>query len=100
MIDQVMREMEISSHAKTLEEFRVQLVNAVEQLLQTNFARLVQVLYRLDVDEEKLKSELKKHQVINAADLIADLIIKRQLEKQEMRKRFRGDQGISEEDKW
>jgi hypothetical protein len=99
-IDQVMKEMEKNTKEKTIEEFRIQLIKAVEQLLQNDFPRLIQVLYRLDVDEEKLKNELRKHQAGHTAELIADMIIKRQLEKQEMRKRFGGSEHNSEEDKW
>jgi len=99
-IEQVMKEMDTNAKSKTIEEFRIQLVKAVEQLLHNDFPRLIQILYRLDVEEEKLKTELKKHQTGHTADLIADMIIKRQLEKQEMRKRFGGSEHISEEDKW
>ena len=92
--------MGISTKAKTIEEFRIQLVNAVEQLLQNDFSRLIQVLYRLDVDEEKLKAQLKNNKGSGAAELIADMIMARQLQKLEMRERHRGNNPVSGEEEW
>jgi len=101
IIDHVTRAMDINTSVNTTEEFRVQLVNVVEQLLQKDFPRLIHVLYRLDVDEAKLKAELKGNQSNQStAELIADMIIERQRQKQEMRKRFGGSEHIPDEEKW
>ena len=100
MIDQVTRAMEINTTANTTEEFKAQLVNVVEELLQKDFPRLIHVLYRLDVDEAKLKAELKNNQSNRTAELITDMIIERQMQKQEMRKRFGGNDPFSNEEKW
>ena len=100
MIDQVTRAMEINTNVNSMEQFRMLLVNVVEQLLQKNFPRLIHILYRLDVNEAKLKAELKGNQSNRTAELIADMIIERQMQKQEMRQRFGGNEHISDDEKW
>src|SRR5690349_25081726 len=87
LIEQVAREIEIKTEVNTLEQFRIQLVNAIEMLLQKDFPRLIQILYRLDVDEEKLKTQLKNNSGSDTAEVISDMIMTRQLQKLEMRDR-------------
>lgn len=53
----------------------------INRLIQANFEKLVQVLYRIDVGEEKLKYLLHHHRNENAGDIIAKLIIDRQIQK-------------------
>ena len=53
LIDQLWREIDLSKHVNAEEEFRTQLKNAIEELIRSDFPRLIQILYRLDVDEEK-----------------------------------------------
>ena len=77
-----------------------QLVRAVSDLINFDFPRLVQALYRIDVSEQKLRQVLKDNNEKDAAELIAGLIIQRQLEKQKSRKENRGSNEISDEEKW
>ena len=100
MVELIANEIGISKKITSEEEFLNALTNAVEELLQKDFPRLVQLLYRLDVDEEKLKKQLKDNQGSDAAGVIAEMIIKRQLEKQKTRKRFGPEGNTSEEEKW
>lgn len=53
----------------------------VNELIMTNFERLVQLLYRIDVSEEKLKKLLRQNPESNAGLIIASLIIERQKQK-------------------
>ena len=53
----------------------------INQLILTNFERLVQLLYRIDVSEAKLKTLLKEKPEKDAGKLIAWLITERQLQK-------------------
>jgi hypothetical protein len=69
------------------EDLRHALVTYVNQLINTDFHQLVQLLYRLDIPEKKLRALLATPGQ-NAGELIADLIIQRQLEKIETRKKF------------
>jgi hypothetical protein len=66
---------------KTLEEFKLYLTNKLAELLDTKYDTLINILYRIDVGEEKL-SELfsgKNREYIPAA--LADIIIERSLQK-------------------
>ncbi len=83
-----------------LEEFEKRLRIRIEELLQKDFARLVNILYRLDVDEEKLKTQLNNRPATDAAELISELIIERQLEKLQTRWQQNAEENIPDEEKW
>ena len=73
----------------------------INHLIQTDFKKLATVLYRVDVPEAKLKYLLKENADSDAAPIIADLIIERQLQKIKSRQQFRQqDKHIDDEDKW
>lgn len=80
--------------------FRVELAGYIEQLVNTDFAGLIQLLYKLDIDEQKLRQALKDRAGEDSATIIADLIILRQQQKFHARKEFRDNNEIPEEDKW
>jgi hypothetical protein len=85
----------------TAEEMRSQLGSYINYLIEHDFQKLVSVLYRVDVNETKLKNLLKENPGEDAGLIIADLIIERQLQKIKSRQQFRGDNNhISDEDKW
>lgn len=85
----------------SFEEMRQQLQLAVNAMVNSNFQQLVNILYRIDVNERKLKYLLQENVGADAAVIIADLIIERQMEKIASRSRFsQADDGISEEEKW
>lgn len=78
-----------------------QLVAFVNELITRDFNQLVLVLYRLDINEKKLKQTLADHPNQNAGELIAKLIIDRQEEKKKSREAFKEkDWEGSEEEKW
>lgn len=81
-------------------ELRQQLVDYINELLLHDFNKLVQLLYRIDVSEKKLKTVLSENQQTDAAVIITDLIIKRQEEKIKAKQSFKSDNNIAEEDKW
>jgi len=68
-------------------------------LIKTNFEKMVGILYRIDVNETKLKQVLNQNPNEDAGEIIAHLIIERQLEKINTRKKFK-QTGDSEEEKW
>jgi hypothetical protein len=71
------------------------------QLIQKDFQKLVTLLYRIDVSEAKLKYLLQLQRDENAGNIIAKLIIERQVEKMKSRQRFsKHNDDISEEEKW
>lgn len=79
---------------------RQALATYINELLLNDFNRLVQLLYRIDVDEKKLKQLLQQHPTTDAAELISDLLIERQLQKQKFRASFRSNESNSDEEKW
>lgn len=73
----------------------------INQLIQTDFQKLVSVLYHIDVSEKKLKILLRENGDSEAGKIIAELIIERQLEKIKSRQQFsQRDKNINDEDMW
>ena len=81
-------------------EWKDQLVFYINHLLLHDFSRLVQILYRMDVNEEQLRELLRKNPGTDSALIIADLMIARQEEKNKIRKSFQSDRDIAEDEKW
>lgn len=79
-----------------------ELAEWVNELIEKDFSGLVQVLYRLDVPENKLKQVLQDQPGEEAGRLIAELIIERLNHIRESRTKFRPhtDRDIPEEDRW
>ena len=82
-------------------DIRSQLIEGINHLISQDFNKLVLLLYRVDVSEKKLRQILAESPQTDAAILIADLLIQRQLEKIRSREEFRKDENdIPEEDRW
>lgn len=80
------------------ENFLAEKINA---LIKNNFDQLIFILYRVDVDETKLKQLLKQNPQQDAAKIIARLLIERQLQKIDLRKKFtKNDDVINEDEQW
>ena len=82
------------------DNFREELAAFVNHLINSDFEKLVFLLYRIDVRESTIKQLLAPPSNNNASELIADAIIRRQLEKIENRQQFKQSINIAEEDKW
>jgi uncharacterized protein YwgA len=82
------------------EQLRNQLALHINHLINHDFEKLVFYLYRIDVNENKMKDLLEQREGKNAAELIADLIIERQLQKIESRKKFCNNEDIDENEEW
>ena len=77
------------------------LADKMNKLIRDDFNHLVQVLYRIDVNETKLKQVLKDNPNEDAGKIIARLIIERQQQKMISRNSFKkADENIDEEEKW
>jgi hypothetical protein len=70
-------------------EWFVQLTESVNDLIKYDFKRLVQLLYRLDVSEKKIRDSLSANEGEDAAKLIATLFLERQIEKIKTRQSFK-----------
>ena len=77
------------------------LAEKIDQLINTDFQKLVLILYRMDVSEIKLKQLLNENPGTDAALIITDLMIERQEQKMISRQQFRKkDENISDDEKW
>jgi hypothetical protein len=89
------------SRAAAFDGWKKSLATEIDRLIGTDFPKLINVLYRLDISEQKLKQLLKENPSAGAGIIITDLIIERQVEKMLSREKFRGDDNdISEEERW
>ena len=79
---------------------KLDLDNVIDNLIEEDFYALIQVLYRLDIDEKLLKQTLHDNKEEDAGLMIADMIIQRQIQKEAFKKQFRQENDIADEDKW
>lgn len=77
------------------------LVSEINDLINSDFTKLVVILYQMDVSETKLKNLLSSNPSENAGKLIAGLMLERQLQRIETRKSFNTSHGdTAEEERW
>ena len=89
------------SENASLHELRETLAGYFNNLIQNDFNKLVNLLYRIDVNEALLKSTLQQNPDSDAGLIIAELVIEREIQKLHFRKSFaKKDDEINEEDKW
>jgi hypothetical protein len=81
-------------------EMKEHLLLYINHLLVHDFNKLIQILYRVDVGEQKLKELLVANPQTDAAIIITDLLLQRQKEKIKAKETFKPNSDIPEEDKW
>ena len=84
---------EIPSEENLLEKIRALLIDKLDFLLNHDLEKLLWILYRIDVSEEKAKQALALQSEKKPSELLADLIIERQIEKAKTRMKYKSDQG-------
>jgi len=72
-----------------LEEFRRYLTEKMKDMLDKNYNLLINTLYRIDISEKKLSELFSSKNKESIPQKLADLIIERQIEKINFRKRYR-----------
>lgn len=73
----------------------------IRPLLDKDFNQLINILYRIDVPEQKVADMLNTHPDKDAGYMIASLILERTLQKIRTRQQFSSrDKNIPDEDKW
>ncbi len=72
-----------------LEEFRKYLTEKMRDMLDKNYNLLINTLYRIDISEKKLAGLFSSKNKESIPEKLADLIIERQIEKINFRKRYR-----------
>jgi hypothetical protein len=73
----------------SLEEFRKYLTEKLKILLDEKFDTLVNILYRIDISEKKLRQLFSGNNRASIPTTLADLIIERQLQKIRLRKMYK-----------
>ncbi len=77
-----------SNESEDMDSLQEHVKEVVHQLLDTNFEHLLQVLYRIDVSEEKVKRILNISDPERISSELADLIIRRELAKVQTRLKY------------
>ena len=73
----------------------------INDLIVHDFPLLINMLYMLDVSEEKIKQMLQKHKDTDAALMLAHLVVERQKQKQKTRDLFKKRANdIPDDEKW
>ena len=69
-------------------QIREKMIHAFGWLMDNDISRMMNILYRADVDEERLKSLLLGRSQLPSAEVIADEYIRRQKQKVETWKKY------------
>ncbi len=72
-----------------LEEFRLYLSQKLSYLMDNKYDLLINILYRIDVGEEKLRKLFSGTNRQNISVALADLIIERSIQKAEFRQKHK-----------
>lgn len=77
-----------------------QLADYINDMILHDFTGLLNLLYRLDVSEARVRKILDEMQQEDAGKIIAAVIIERQLQKVKTRQQFKQQGEIPEDEKW
>jgi hypothetical protein len=90
----------VPENALTAQEWEEALARRLNELVLSDFPGLIRILYRIDVDENKLKHLLAQNEGEQAGRILARLIIERQIQKNQSRKDYPSNHSATEEEKW
>lgn len=72
----------------------------INDLIVNNFQQLINVLYKIDVNENKIKLALQQQQNRKTADVLVEMILERLQQKAESRKATKTNKFIAEDEKF
>ncbi len=72
-----------------LTQLKKHLIRKITQLMDSDYEKLINILYRIDINEKKLNELFGSKNREHIPDRLADLIIERQLEKINFRNMYR-----------
>lgn len=93
-------QLQLSDEINSYTHLHTILSNTINHLITNDFSHLISVLYRLDISEKKLQFLLKNAGNTCAGEIIAKMIIERQLQKMETKKSFTANDSFFNEEKW
>jgi len=80
---------------------RETLAASINEMITGDFTGLLNMLYRIDIDEKKLRELLRSNPGIDAGYIIADLLIEREKQKEISREENKKNpKNIDDEEKW
>ena len=82
------------------EKLKLWLSERISYLLEYDFQCLLQVLYRVDIDEEELRRSIAAMSNLDAVAIICDMIIKREVSKIISRKRYKSNHRADDVESW
>ena len=74
----------------TREELLWELTRTIQHLLDQDFGRLMNILYRIDLSEKEVKTTLSLAEPDKIAVTLANKVLDRELQKIETRSKYRG----------
>jgi hypothetical protein len=84
----------------TMRELEALLAEIVNGWIRSDFTRLVQFLYRIDISESRLRSLLEENTEEDTGQLLARLILERLWQKIETRRQYKPGETTSDEERW
>ncbi|MBZ0202563.1 MAG: hypothetical protein IT281_02050 [Ignavibacteria bacterium] len=76
----------------TLEDVKKVLADRIFYLLENNVEHLVQIIYRIDLNQEKVDNIFANESKEDIASLLSDAIIERQLMKVQTRMKYKSEE--------
>ncbi len=80
-----------SEEFDNLAELKKFLANKITELMDTNYEKLINILYRIDINEDKLKKLFDSKNREFIPEQLAELIIERQIQKVRIRNMYRNN---------
>lgn len=71
-----------------MDELKMMLASRIREMLDTNLEKLVSILYRIDVGQRLTDEIFSENNKEDIAPLLAEAIIKRQIQKIQTRKKY------------
>jgi hypothetical protein len=84
----------------TMQELEALLAEIVNGWIRSDFTRLVQFLYRIDISESRLRQLLEENTEEDTGQLLARLILERLWQKIETRRQYKPGETTSDEERW
>lgn len=102
LIQNINKDLAIALSEKiSLEELHQKLSLYINHYIKNNFQQVINMLYRIDINEDRLKKLLHDTPDEDAANIIASLIIERQQQKIAFKNNFKNKPSASDnEEKW
>ncbi|GAC1421073.1 MAG: hypothetical protein NVS1B13_10320 [Flavisolibacter sp.] len=81
-------------------QIKTRLSAYITYLIDTDLNKLVQLLYRCDIDEQKIRQVLQSYKESDSSLIIAELVLERHRQKIHQRKKFDKPGAFDENEKW